>query len=91
MRSVIEPSAGPSLPAVTHSPRPSAPRLPPMDPGTLIGSELAEVLAKTAIGDGQVLNIFGTLAHQPTLLKRFNVPGGPFWPRGCCRPGSGRS
>jgi len=63
---------------VTHIPRPSAPRLKPIDPGPLAGSELAEALAKTVFKDGPVLNIMGTLAHQPTLLKRFNVLGGAF-------------
>jgi 4-carboxymuconolactone decarboxylase len=57
-----------------------------MDPGDLIGSELADLLAKTAIGDGQTLNIFRTLAHQPTLLKRFNALGGAFLAHGLLPP-----
>jgi 4-carboxymuconolactone decarboxylase len=63
---------------VTHIPRPTAARVPPVDPGPLAGTELAEALAKTVFRDGPVLNIMGTLAHQPTLLKRFNVLGGAF-------------
>lgn len=47
-----------------------------------MGSELAEVLAKTAIRDGEPLNIFRTLAHQPVLLKRFNALGGAFLAHG---------
>ena len=67
---------------MTHIPRPVSARLPPIDPGTLVGPELADVLSKTAVGGGQVLNIFRTLAHQPTLLKRFNVLGGAFLAKG---------
>jgi hypothetical protein len=63
---------------VTHIARPAVPRLQPVDPGPLEGSELAEALAKTVFRDGPVLNIMGTLAHQPRLLKRFNVLGGAF-------------
>jgi 4-carboxymuconolactone decarboxylase len=66
------------LRAVTHIARPAVPRLRPVDPGPLEGSELAEALAKTVFRDGPVLNIMGTLAHQPMLLKRFNVLGGAF-------------
>jgi alkylhydroperoxidase family enzyme len=51
-----------------------------------VGSELADVLSKTAVGDGQALNIFRTLAHQPTLLKRFNVLGGAFLVKGLLPP-----
>ena len=43
---------------------------------------MAEVLAKTAVRDGEPLNIFRTLAHQPTLLKRFNALGGAFLAHG---------
>jgi len=67
---------------VTHIPRPAAARLEPVDPGPLVGSELAEILAKTTFRDGQVLNIMGTLAHQPTLLRRFNALGGAFLAHG---------
>jgi alkylhydroperoxidase family enzyme len=56
--------------------------LSPADPEGLVGSELADALAKTTFGDGPVLNIFRTLAHQPTLLKRFNALGGAFLVKG---------
>ena len=72
----------PSVPVVTHIPRPAQSRLAPVDPAGLVSSELAEVLAKTAIRDGEPLNIFRTLAHQPTLLKRFNALGGAFLAHG---------
>ena len=68
--------------AVTHIPRPRQARLSPVDPEGLVGTELAEILAKTAIRDGEPLNIFRTLAHQPTLLKRFNILGGAFLAHG---------
>jgi 4-carboxymuconolactone decarboxylase len=67
---------------VTHIPRPAGPRLPPVEPDPSAGAELAELLAKTAIGDGEALNIFRTLAHQPKLLKRFNLLGGAFLAHG---------
>lgn len=45
--------------------------------------ELREVLAGTLSGaTGSPLNIFATLAHNPKLLKRFNVLGGYFLTRG---------
>lgn len=44
---------------------------------------MAEVLGKTLVGDnGRPINIFGTLAHHPKLLKRFNVFGGLFLSHG---------
>ena len=64
--------------AVTHIPRPATARVPPVDSGPDAGSELTEALSKTLLRDGQVLNIMGTLAHNPTLLKRFNALGGAF-------------
>jgi alkylhydroperoxidase family enzyme len=49
----------------------------PVDP------ELADVLAKTsAIFDGEPLNIFRMMGHQPTVLKRFNALGGAFLAHG---------
>jgi alkylhydroperoxidase family enzyme len=63
---------------VTHIPRPTSARLAPVDPLGTVPEELAEALAKTLIRDGEALNIFRTLAHQPTLLKRFNLLGGAF-------------
>jgi alkylhydroperoxidase family enzyme len=68
---------------MAHNPRPTEPRLAPVDPVEATDPELADVLAKTAaVPGGQPLNIFRTLAHQPTLLKRFNVLGGAFLARG---------
>ena len=64
---------------MTHIPRPTSPRVPPVDPASVLaGPEVAELLDKTKIRDGEALNIFRTLAHQPKLLKRFNVLGGAF-------------
>lgn len=64
--------------AVTHIPRPAPARVAPVDSGLDAGPELTEALSKTLIRDGQVLNIMGTLAHNPTLMKRFNALGGAF-------------
>jgi 4-carboxymuconolactone decarboxylase len=63
---------------VTHIPRPAVPRLAPAEPPESTGAELAETLSKTLIREGEPLNIFRTLAHQPVLLKRFNLLGGAF-------------
>jgi alkylhydroperoxidase family enzyme len=64
---------------VTHIPRPASPRIPPVDVGAAPpGPEVAELLEKTKLRGGDTLNIFRTLAHQPTLLKRFNALGGAF-------------
>lgn len=53
--------------------RPSEPRVPPVaDPSP----EVREILAGALDRDGRPLNIFGTLAHNPRVLKRFNVLGG---------------
>ena len=62
---------------MTHIPRPATARVAPIA-GSGAGPELTEALAKTIIRDGQVLNIMGTLAHNPTLMKRFNAFGGAF-------------
>ena len=51
-----------------HRPRPSAPRLEPIDPATLDG-EVAELVPPGSF------NIFRTLAHHPKLLKRWLVFG----------------
>jgi 4-carboxymuconolactone decarboxylase len=61
---------------VSSSPRPASPRVQPKAADT---DELREIFAK-ALGSptGKPLNIFGTLAHHPKLLKRFNVLGGFF-------------
>jgi 4-carboxymuconolactone decarboxylase len=68
---------------VTHIPRPTSPRLSPIDSvASDVPAELAELLAKTAIRDGEPLNIFRTMAHHPRLLKRFNALGGAFLAHG---------
>lgn len=54
---------------------PGAPRLPVRDVGE--DPRLAELYAKGLTGpDGTVLNIFGTLAHHPDLLRRWLVFAG---------------
>jgi 4-carboxymuconolactone decarboxylase len=40
--------------------------------------EVADLLAAMPQRDGRPLNVFGTLAHHPRLLKRMNVFGGLF-------------
>ncbi|MEZ5377032.1 MAG: carboxymuconolactone decarboxylase family protein [Acidimicrobiales bacterium] len=62
-------STDPSAPA----PRPSEPRVAPV---AEFDAEVAEILANALTVDGTPLNIFGTLAHHPKLLKRFNLLGG---------------
>ncbi len=59
----------PSAPA----PRPTAPRVAPV---TEFDGEVADILQNALTVDGSPLNIFGTLAHHPKLLKRFNLLGG---------------
>lgn len=67
---------------MTHIPRPASARLAPVEADPVAASELAETLAKTVFRNGPVLNIMGTLAHQPMLLKRFNALGGAFLTHG---------
>lgn len=55
------------------SSRPTRPRIEPI---TEYGGELEEILSTALTHDGKPLNIFGTLAHHPKLLKRFNLLGG---------------
>jgi len=38
-------------------------------------SELAEILAKTVVRNGEPINLFLILAHHPELLKRWNALG----------------
>lgn len=46
-----------------------------------------ELLVKTLRGpDGEVLNLFGMLAHHPELLRRFNALGGLFVARSRLAP-----
>lgn len=64
----------------TDRPRPRSPRIAPR---TDVPAELEEVMGKALAGpSGRPLNIFGTLAHNPGLLKRFNVFGGFFLNKG---------
>ena len=50
-------------------------------------AEQQELLSKTLIGpDGRALNIFGTLAVHPHLLKRVNALGGLFMAHGSLTP-----
>jgi len=55
------------------------PRIAPLTDPT---PEVKELLDKTKIHQGPVLNVFATMAHHPRLLKRFNVLGGLFLGRG---------
>lgn len=50
------------------------PRLAPK-PESEWDDETRALLARNTIGDGQVLNIFATIAHHPKLLKRWMVFG----------------
>ncbi len=60
--------------------RPSTPRLAPLSPLT---AEVEEILAGSIRSvNGDPLNLFGTLAHHPKLLKRFLAFGGYFLMRG---------
>ena len=56
-----------------HTARPAQPRIAPI---TEFDDELQEILSTALTHDGKPLNIFGTLAHHPKLLKRFNLLGG---------------
>jgi 4-carboxymuconolactone decarboxylase len=53
----------------------SKPRIPP---AASPAPEAVEVLEKSPALDGRPLNIFGTLAHHPLLLKRYIALGGVF-------------
>lgn len=44
-------------------------------------AEQAELLDKTRLSADPPANVFATMAHNPTLLKRFNVLGGYFMSR----------
>ena len=63
-----------------HGPRPSSPRVSPVvEPS----AELREAYAKSLLtADGQPLNIFATLAHNPSVLKRFTHYAGYFLNKG---------
>lgn len=53
----------------------SSPRIAPVDDPS---EEVAALLAKTTVDDGQPQAIFRTLAHHPELLRRTNALGGLF-------------
>jgi 4-carboxymuconolactone decarboxylase len=53
----------------------SKPRIPP---AASPAPEAVEILEKSPAIDGRPLNIFGTLAHHPLLLKRYIALGGVF-------------
>lgn len=60
-----------------------APRIEPVDVASNTDPELVALLAKALLrDDGQPINIFGTLAHHPKLLDRFNRFGGFLLNRG---------
>jgi 4-carboxymuconolactone decarboxylase len=61
----------------TDIPLPNGPRIAPIDPSTITDPEFLATLQKTLLReDGKPINIFGTLAHHPKLLDRFNRMGG---------------
>ncbi len=68
-----------------QSPRPSEPRLTPVDLSSAEG-ELAEILGSALTHDGTPLNIFGVLGLHPKLLKRFNLMGGFILNKGLIPP-----
>jgi alkylhydroperoxidase family enzyme len=71
------------MPSVSD--RPAKARIEPVvDAGD--DTQLTELLAKTILRDGAALNIFGTLAHHPRLLDRFNRFGGFLLNRGLVPP-----
>lgn len=64
----------------TNPHRPDTPRLSPVWP---LNEELQEIMKGSIAGStGRPLNIFGTMAHNPRLLKRFLPYGGYFLNRG---------
>jgi 4-carboxymuconolactone decarboxylase len=68
---------------VTHIPRPTSPRIPPV---TEPPPEVREDMEKGLMRDGKPINIFGTLAHQPRIMKRFNLFGGAYLVKGILPP-----
>ncbi len=59
--------------------RPTSPRIPTNDTPS---AEAAALLEHTLLRDGDPINIFGTLAHHPALMKQFNRMGGQLLRRG---------
>ncbi len=51
------------------------PRLPVL---TEVDDDVRRTLDKTLVRDGEPLHVFATLAHNPRILKRVNVPGGAY-------------
>ena len=69
-----------SQPSPLGSLRPTSPRIPPVQH---IDDELAAILGMGINApDGTPLNIFGTIAHHPRLLKRFMNFAGLFLNKG---------
>ena len=67
-----------------HGPRPSSPRIHPVGNPS---AELQEIYAKSLLAaDGGPLNIFSTLAHNPSVLKRFTHYAGYFLNKGVLPP-----
>ena len=63
--------------------RPTQPRIPLVtDPSP----EVREILAGALQKDGRPLNIFAVLAHNPRILRRFNVLGGGIVSKGLLPP-----
>jgi len=58
---------------MTHRPRPTAPRLAPLSEAEW--DEQTRAILAPLTQSGSVLNIFGTLARHPLLLKRWLVFG----------------
>ena len=63
--------------------RPATPRIAPI---TDFDDEVSEILSTALTHGGKPLNIFGTLAHHPKLLKRFNLMGGFLLNKGLVPP-----
>lgn len=62
---------------------PNAPRIAPVDTASITDPDFVAALQKTLLrDDGRPVNIFGTLAHHPKLLDRFNRMGGFLLQRG---------
>jgi 4-carboxymuconolactone decarboxylase len=61
--------------APAPSPRPQSPRIAPVSDPSPEQTELLESAGLSAPG-GAPMNIFGTLAHNPRMLRRFNQLGG---------------
>jgi 4-carboxymuconolactone decarboxylase len=68
-------------------PLPTSPRIAPVDPSTITDPDFLAMLQKTLLReDGNPVNIFGTLAHHPKLLDRFNRMGGFLLQKGLLPP-----